>query len=320
MAIGAMTFTVSAGLSIVAGSWVAVECVAFPKNFMIGSVTSYTATTLTLNITRVVGGGTFSNWRMVDVTPLYSPAVQSSMQRLHWTSAFSSISTTPALTQQKTFAIPALAQGAEYDNVFQLFAHGQAAACMVEGRIMNLGVAGNHVALAGSVPVWMQTIAGLNCGFGIFVELGCTATHVVAIVKGRLSNDSSSTVSGVLNITIEASVFNFGTAGVLPGGTAGVPLIKHVPGQYLLLGRGRIDTRRRYPRKVDSGHDYSIPKCPTLTIVGSGKTTTPSYAQNEVGWRWRYACDGHVRETQRGWNGTATNGGSAQADVIRIKK
>ena len=326
---GSKTFTVPNGSDIAVGDFLQIETVGPAFQIMIGQVTAFTPgganATLVVNVTRFTGTGTWASWRMVDMTPLFTPGTLASMQRLHWTSAFEAVSTTPALTQQVSFTIPAMTQGQAYDNVFPLFAHGQSQPCEVEGRLVDFPTAGSFVSLSGSVPVWMQTESGSNNGFGTFVELGCTATHVVAIVKALVNHYG--TVPGAMTLTIDASVNNFGTDAVLPTGNPALPIAKYVPNSYLQLGRGRIDTRRRYASKVDSGHRYAISKSATLTIVGSGNTAAhdagdpanSSRAQNELGWRWRYECDGFMRETQRGWNGTATNGGTATADVVRVK-
>jgi hypothetical protein len=57
---GAKTFTVPAGLGFVLGMTLRIANTA--SNFMTGEVTSYSSTTLVMNITTIGGSGTFASW------------------------------------------------------------------------------------------------------------------------------------------------------------------------------------------------------------------------------------------------------------------
>lgn len=57
--LGSKTFVTQAGLPFVAGSWIMAYSGA---NSMGGQVTSYSGTSLVVNITGFTGSGTFSNW------------------------------------------------------------------------------------------------------------------------------------------------------------------------------------------------------------------------------------------------------------------
>jgi hypothetical protein len=59
---GAAVFTTQSGLAYVAGNYVRAASAANGANYMEGTVTSYTATTLTLNVTKVGGAGTKADW------------------------------------------------------------------------------------------------------------------------------------------------------------------------------------------------------------------------------------------------------------------
>ena len=62
---GSKAFTVvEAGRNYVAGDSVLIHCSANAANRMSGTVTSYTHPTLTINVTGVVGSGTFTDWRI----------------------------------------------------------------------------------------------------------------------------------------------------------------------------------------------------------------------------------------------------------------
>jgi hypothetical protein len=60
--LGAQTFTVPAGRTVTAGQQVMMIATAAAHNYMIGTVTSYTSVTMVVNVTAVVGSGTFAAW------------------------------------------------------------------------------------------------------------------------------------------------------------------------------------------------------------------------------------------------------------------
>jgi hypothetical protein len=60
---GSKAFTVDADLDYVAGDWVSIVSRAAPTvDYMIGQVTAYTGTTLTVNVTVIGGSGTKTDW------------------------------------------------------------------------------------------------------------------------------------------------------------------------------------------------------------------------------------------------------------------
>lgn len=250
-----------------------------------------------------------------DNAPLSDP--YNHKDRLQFHTDFVFPSTTPALTQTVTVNIPSIPgqtkfQGASYR--YNLFAHGLGAPCMVEGRILDLNGAGNHVGFNGSVPVDVN-----SRGFGMWLALGSTSTHVVVEAFGI-----AQTTLSARSYQIEASAYDFLATGPVPTGNPALPLIDHVAGSHTILGRGRIDTRRRYVRSPPSGGDFALAAGETLKIVGRGigdDTTSgnPSYVQFEIGWRWRYSVAGYVRQTTVDWRGGATNGGTYDAPVIPVK-
>ncbi len=313
---GSKTFTVAAGLPISVGDWLWAEPVPIVGGIaMVGEVTAYAGTDLTLNVTRAIASGTFSTWRLTDHTPLYLPFAQRSKQRLQLHTSFPCPATTHALTQQVVVNIPALdfsnSAQRNYEADFNLFPHGLASAPMVAGRVLDLNGAGNHVGINGSTPIYM-----VARGHGIWVELGSNDTHVVLCVKAILPGGSFPAQA----ITVEASVFDVTVADGLPESNPAAPLMKFVAGDYLSIGRERIDTRKRYLRQTAGLAEFVISKDETLTIVGRGNTTSPSYVQNEVGWRIRYSCGGYVKQTTTAWNGTATDGGTANAESVPVTK
>jgi hypothetical protein len=59
---GSKTFTTQSGEQFIAGQFVTVASSANPANYMYGQVTSYSATTLIVNVTAIGGTGTFADW------------------------------------------------------------------------------------------------------------------------------------------------------------------------------------------------------------------------------------------------------------------
>jgi len=60
--IGSKVFTTQSGKLFPAGTWLLITSDADPTNYMHGSVTSYSGTTLTMNITNIGGTGTLADW------------------------------------------------------------------------------------------------------------------------------------------------------------------------------------------------------------------------------------------------------------------
>ena len=61
---GSKTFTTQAGKAFAPGMWVLAASVANPANYMHGSVTSYSGTTLILDVTNIGGAGTLADWAL----------------------------------------------------------------------------------------------------------------------------------------------------------------------------------------------------------------------------------------------------------------
>lgn len=57
-----VTFTVAAGLNFAVSDPVLIVPTADPTKYMVGTITGYTTTTMTVNVTAVLGSGTFTAW------------------------------------------------------------------------------------------------------------------------------------------------------------------------------------------------------------------------------------------------------------------
>jgi hypothetical protein len=69
---GSKTFTVSVGLGFVSSDSIVISSAANSHNAMLGTVSSYSGTTLTVNVTSTTGSGTFSDWEITDQAFIYS--------------------------------------------------------------------------------------------------------------------------------------------------------------------------------------------------------------------------------------------------------
>ena len=242
-----------------------------------------------------------------DNDPLYNP--YDHPDRLQFHSGMVAPSTTDALTQTHTITIPTQGTHTKYGDEINLFAHGKGEPCMVEGGFWDPDT-DDFVAFNGTMPVNVT-----DTGHATWLYLYSDDTHVGVGYFGITAAGFSS-----FDLDIEASAYDYLASGPAPAADPGLPLAKHVKNSYLQLGRGMIDTRRRYLRKVASGGDFALATGPTLSIIGSGKTQSPSYVQDELGWRWRYSCNGYVKQTTVGWNGASTNGGTWDAPFVLVKR
>ncbi|MGB4498880.1 MAG: hypothetical protein WBI40_09280 [Methylococcaceae bacterium] len=59
---GSKTFTTQSGEQFIAGQFVTIASQAIPANYMYGQVTSYSTTSLVVNVTAIGGTGTFADW------------------------------------------------------------------------------------------------------------------------------------------------------------------------------------------------------------------------------------------------------------------
>lgn len=76
--LGARTFVVTAGKSFQPGMFLAIASTAAPStNAVYGTITSYSGTTLVMNITGFIGGGTFAAWTISQSAPNGSAALVS---------------------------------------------------------------------------------------------------------------------------------------------------------------------------------------------------------------------------------------------------
>lgn len=98
---GTKTYTTQAGLSISPGQYLIIPSNANSANFMYGSVTSYSGTSLVMNISQIGGSGTFADWNILVSGP---PGVGGTVSSVSITSAngfagtVANPTTTPAIT------------------------------------------------------------------------------------------------------------------------------------------------------------------------------------------------------------------------------
>mgnify|MGYP001488236970 CR=1 FL=1 len=98
--LGAKTFTVTAGKSFQPGMWLVIADTAAPStNQMFGSVTSYSGTTLVMNITLVAGSGTKTAWTISFSAPRGATGADGANA---WTRTTGTFTATPASTSTLT--------------------------------------------------------------------------------------------------------------------------------------------------------------------------------------------------------------------------
>jgi hypothetical protein len=263
----------------------------------------------------------------LDNAPLANPLANKGRLQLHTSVILPSTTpegatTVPERTRTVTINVPAVAANTKFQGAtnpayrFNLFAHGLGQPCMVEGRILNLNGAGNHVGFNGSVPVVTNA-----AGFGMWLALGSTATHVIVEAFGIAQSGEAIPAQ---SFDIVASAYDFLATGPAPTANPALPGLRHYKGSHTIIANGAIDTRRRYVRSTGIGPQSAIAAGETMKIIGRGigddPGANPSYVQNEIGWRWRYDVNGYVRQTLTAWNGSATNGGTYRAPFIRVKQ
>ena len=88
IAVASKTFTTQAGLPFVAGEWVKAASTANAANYMYGKITSYTSTTLVVNVSVNGGSGTLADWKIsygydAAATYLDGDQVQISTPQIH---------------------------------------------------------------------------------------------------------------------------------------------------------------------------------------------------------------------------------------------
>lgn len=71
--VGSLTFSVTSGLSIKIGNPVTINPTSVINASMYGSVTSYSGTTLIIDVTSIKGSGTYSNWSLVEGSVIPTP-------------------------------------------------------------------------------------------------------------------------------------------------------------------------------------------------------------------------------------------------------
>lgn len=251
-----------------------------------------------------------------DNAPLTDPFADPS--RLQFHSGMICPSGTPP--QVVTVTIPAQPADTKFSGQINLFAHGKGEPCMVEGRFGNPDNPGQWVAFNGTMPIKVTTT-----GHAIWLALCATDTHVSLIYFGVTHSAISS-----FTMDVEAQAFDYLASGPADNSDPGLPIMRHVPNSFLQMGRGKVDTRRRYLRHAASGNDFWLATSPTLTIVGFGTTdqggrivaggSVTSKVQLEWGWRWRYSCGGYVRGTSVGWNGDPVADSGCDGEFIAVKR
>lgn len=193
---GAKTFTVSAGKSFLGGMYLIIADTAAPStNSMFCQVTSYSGTTLVVNVLSVLGSGTKTAWTISQSAFSAGQVLKSDFQNQTYTAATTG-GTGTAFTITPTPPITAYAAPQEWDVVFS-------AAC---GAAPTFQVSG----LASPPNLVKQNADGTysNLAAGNFPSGWASKVKMVsptqALVRSLPPADASATVKGIIELATDA--------------------------------------------------------------------------------------------------------------------
>jgi hypothetical protein len=171
---GAKTFEVAAGKSWVAGMWLVIADTAAPtSNAMFGQITSYSGTSLVMNITQIQGSGTKTAWTISQSSPatagaatIGTPVASTSGTSVTFTGipsgtkyivvSFSAVSTNGTTTPCITIGDAGGTETSGYSSLSQLLDNGVAPASdsTTVSFIINSNMAANS--LSGSMVLTLE--------------------------------------------------------------------------------------------------------------------------------------------------------------------
>jgi hypothetical protein len=185
-----------------------------------------------------------------------------------------------------TASIPAVSSNSFQNDVVTLFAHGQSDAPMVFG---DLTVGSKVLTLAGDIPV-ARTGSGssaLETITWVSLEVDSTYVYLRCYGAGRAGKGASA-----LSVGYNIKVTNCLTTGGVPSGSSSEPLFKYrSAGNYLTMGRGKIDSRLRYIKKSGSGSGFQVVRGQTLQMIS--RVTSNNGIQGGYWAIWGYSLDSY---------------------------
>ena len=155
---------------------------------------------------------------------------------------------------------------------------------MVMGQIT---VGGTTLEVAGDVMLERTSTGNPSW---TWVALEVDATNVYFRYYGAVRTGSNGV--SALNFTYNVKVSDWLTTGSIPSGSPSEPVVKFRPsGNYVTLGRGKVDSRKRYFKSSGSGSSFRVIRGETIQMI-QGVVTT-NQIQTWGGAIWGYALAGY---------------------------
>lgn len=239
---GSKSFTVSAGKSFVGGMWLTIADAAAPStNSMVGQVTSYSGTSLVMNITSVLGSGTKTSWLIAQSAP--GGATLENIQAQSAT-AFTTGGSATAFTLTPAPAITANTSGQRFRVNFHAAA-GAAPTLAVSGMTAkNL----KYRDAAGA----KQTVTAVQAPSGWIADVEYDGTDWVVLnvptpITDAIRSISASVAANAMTISASALSLDFRSA-TLGSGT--VTTVSGAPSNLVISSGSTLGTTSGAPSRI----------------------------------------------------------------------
>jgi hypothetical protein len=229
----------------------------------------------------------------VDTAPLTDPNANTSRLKFHSSFFYPYIvDTGPGITRSGTVTFPNVSASSVINTQtsITLFAHGRGGTPMLSGYLVNRY--GQIIDLVGTTYIWDPDGGANNWSaypqvnwerMGWWVDLSADSSNVYLVFNyNRIPTDFSRQQS-VLTYTYFVRVFNDLVTGPAEQGD-GSALVYGAPGgSYIKLGRGRVDSRRRYLYRDDTnGQPLPTSRTIRLNTIASSNSLQVSHLRAEM--------------------------------------
>ena len=177
IAVASITFEIEAGKAFQAGLSIDAVSSADITNFMRGSVTSYTGTTLTVNVTTLGGSGTFADWSIFETAGIGSVEEDTSP-----TLGGNLDANTNNITNVGTFsASSATIDGALTSVTATISGAFSAASATIDGALTSATANISGALVAGTLAGDGSAITGIAVGLTLLSEVNASAASTVDV-------------------------------------------------------------------------------------------------------------------------------------------
>lgn len=218
----------------------------------------------------------------VTTDPLTSPSANASVLHFHSDWYYPAI---VGADHTGSATIPAAGANTFQNGTLTLFAHGMGDPPMVFGQIT---VGANTLEIAGDVSL-ERTSSGNPCW--TWASLEVDATNVYLRYYGAVRSGSGGVSS--LTFSYNVKVADWLTTGSVPSGSSSDPVfLASASGGYVKLGRGRVDSRKRYFKQTGAGSSFRIIRGETIQMI-RGVNALNAIQTNLGNVVWGYALAGY---------------------------